>query len=83
MSEAKIIKENLVASEGYELVELNTTDLEQLKMGIQKEFVRAKIINSQSEYNNKWVGVGSGTAITISEKENIYLIRDTSILFYI
>jgi len=83
MSEAKIVKENLKAADGYFLVELNESDLSQLKMSIRKEFVRAKIINSQSELNNKWVGVGAGTAITISEKDNIYLIRDSAVLFEI
>lgn len=39
MSEAKIVKENLKAADGYFLVELNESDLSQLKMSIRKEFV--------------------------------------------
>lgn len=81
IQEGIIKKENIIAAEGYHVVELHESDLYKLRAGLSQEFVRAKVINSQSEYQNKWVGVGKSAIIEINKDENVYLVRDTAVLF--
>lgn len=73
----EITKDNIRPADDYLIVSLNKEDLDLLKYGTSMDFIRATTKDGQN------LAIGAHTITAIDEAQNLYLVRESSVLFFI